>query len=73
MKARGGKGWRGPQRSEMGALEGKRKRKRLGWMQVQSGPASQEGDTDLTIRKRMKESLWPAIVPVTGRAQDGIP
>lgn len=57
----------------MGALEGKRKRKRLGWMQVQPGPASQEGDTTLTIHKGMKESLWPATVPVTGRAQDGIP
>lgn len=73
MKARGGKGWRDPQRSEMGALDGRRKIKRLGWMQVQSGPASQEGDTALTIHKRMKESLWPATMPVTGRAQDGIP
>lgn len=57
----------------MGMQEGRRKRKRLGWMRVQSSSAPREGDIALTIHKNRKESLWPATVPVTGRAQDSVP
>lgn len=68
-ESRGG----GPSEVRNGSTRGRRKRKRLGWVQVQPGSGPPEGDIALTIHKSMKGSLWPATVPVTGRAQDSIP